>query len=220
MQAFRKFMLSRLLPIMLAGGLTTTARADDWGCQVLLCLANPAGPMAVQQCVPPIQRLYTEVLFAPWWARRPFPTCAMAQSGGTAAGGVSSGAGSWAELKNMPNQCPAGTSLVNGGYVAGAASGAQWVREARESGYAWNVDWSQLYWGGPQYPDENNQYLDRTVCAGGQYAGSFRVIADSESGTWYDVGVYEQVAVLDPPANGGRAIVVYINGSVYRIVRY
>lgn len=32
--------------------------ADDWGCQVMLCMSNPAGPMAVAECVPPMQRLY------------------------------------------------------------------------------------------------------------------------------------------------------------------
>lgn len=34
------------------------AHADEWGCQVLLCLSNPNGPMAVSECVPPISRLF------------------------------------------------------------------------------------------------------------------------------------------------------------------
>lgn len=34
------------------------AKADDWACEVALCISNPAGPMAVSQCVPPIERLY------------------------------------------------------------------------------------------------------------------------------------------------------------------
>ncbi len=38
--------------------LTQSAYADDWGCQVMLCMSNPAGPMAVAECVPPMQRLY------------------------------------------------------------------------------------------------------------------------------------------------------------------
>ena len=38
--------------------LSQSAIADDWGCQVMLCMSNPAGPMAVAECVPPIQRLY------------------------------------------------------------------------------------------------------------------------------------------------------------------
>lgn len=46
------------------------ARADDWGCQVILCLSNPGGPEQYSECVPPIERL--------WRALRrgePFPTC-------------------------------------------------------------------------------------------------------------------------------------------------
>ena len=38
--------------------MTQPAYADDWGCQVMLCMSNPAGPMAVAECVPPMQRLY------------------------------------------------------------------------------------------------------------------------------------------------------------------
>ena len=38
--------------------LTQSAYADDWGCQVMLCMSNPAGPMTVAECVPPMQRLY------------------------------------------------------------------------------------------------------------------------------------------------------------------
>ena len=46
------------------------AYADDWGCQVILCLSNPGGPEQYSECVPPIERL--------WRALRhgdPFPTC-------------------------------------------------------------------------------------------------------------------------------------------------
>ncbi|MFM0487397.1 hypothetical protein [Paraburkholderia graminis] len=47
-----------------------TARADDWGCQVTLCLSNPGGPEQYGECVPPIEKL--------WAALRrgdPFPAC-------------------------------------------------------------------------------------------------------------------------------------------------
>ena len=36
----------------------TAARADEWGCEVLLCMSNPAGPEAASQCVPPMERFY------------------------------------------------------------------------------------------------------------------------------------------------------------------
>lgn len=51
------------------------ARADDWGCQVALCMANPAGPTAVSECVPVMQRLYNALK-----NKRPWPTCDRAQA--------------------------------------------------------------------------------------------------------------------------------------------
>ncbi|RQV59930.1 hypothetical protein DF018_30210 [Burkholderia cenocepacia] len=46
------------------------AHADDWGCQVLLCLSNPGGPEQYGACVPPIERLWSALLHGD-----PFPTC-------------------------------------------------------------------------------------------------------------------------------------------------
>lgn len=34
------------------------ALADDWGCQVLLCLADPRGPETESECKPPIKKLW------------------------------------------------------------------------------------------------------------------------------------------------------------------
>ena len=31
---------------------------DTWACEVALCMANPDGPMAVAECVKPIEKLY------------------------------------------------------------------------------------------------------------------------------------------------------------------
>lgn len=42
----------------------------EWGCEVLLCLANPAGPTAVAACVPPIERLWRELARG-----HAFPSC-------------------------------------------------------------------------------------------------------------------------------------------------
>jgi hypothetical protein len=46
------------------------ARADDWGCKVLLCLSNPGGPEQYSACVPTMEKLWSAL-------RRgdPFPTC-------------------------------------------------------------------------------------------------------------------------------------------------
>lgn len=46
------------------------ARADDWGCQVILCLSNPGGPTQYAECRPPIQKLWRHLAKG-----RSFPTC-------------------------------------------------------------------------------------------------------------------------------------------------
>lgn len=52
---------------VLAPGL---AHADDWGCQVLLCLSNQGGPEQYNACVPPIEKLWNALRHGD-----PFPTC-------------------------------------------------------------------------------------------------------------------------------------------------
>jgi hypothetical protein len=62
----------KLLAVAVLGLAPLAAHADDWACEVVLCLANPAGAMAVSQCVPPIKKLYKELAKG-----HAFPTCNM-----------------------------------------------------------------------------------------------------------------------------------------------
>jgi len=48
----------------------TPGHADDWGCQVLLCLSNPGSPTEYAECVPPITKLWKHLAKG-----RSFPTC-------------------------------------------------------------------------------------------------------------------------------------------------
>ena len=57
-----------------------TVLADQWGCEVLLCLSNPAGPTAVKECEPPIHRLWDHLRDG-----HEFPTCDMAKDGKSSA---------------------------------------------------------------------------------------------------------------------------------------
>lgn len=64
-----------ILPIL--GGLTPTpARADVFGCTVLLCMANPAGWASVPACIQPVQTAMN--LRA---RRQPWPQCPEAAAG-------------------------------------------------------------------------------------------------------------------------------------------
>jgi hypothetical protein len=47
-----------------------SARADEWGCQVILCLSNPGGPTQYGECRPPIEKLWSRLAKG-----HSFPTC-------------------------------------------------------------------------------------------------------------------------------------------------
>lgn len=89
--------LSLLLGASLAAVLPArSARADQWGCQVLLCMSNPSGPEAVSECVPPMQRFYSVLKHG---GSR--PTCH--ESG-------------WSgNIGYQPYTCPQGFDLARGG---------------------------------------------------------------------------------------------------------
>lgn len=70
-----------LVGVLLNVTFTGVAKADDWGCEVLLCLSNPKGPTAVAQCVAPIKKLWRELAKG-----HAFPTCFM--GGGTNGNGT------------------------------------------------------------------------------------------------------------------------------------
>lgn len=73
---------SMTLGLALSAGAFNLAHAQDWGCQVLLCLANPGSPTQYAECVPPISRL--------WDALRrgnAFPTCRGASAATSGTGG-------------------------------------------------------------------------------------------------------------------------------------
>jgi hypothetical protein len=108
----------------------------EWGCEVLLCLANPAGPTAVAACVPPIHHLWRELAKG-----HAFPSCA--EASGTAGrsyaqpvesfydpcpeGSTELPAMNWAELTSpMTTSVPAMRSGMPSSYRA-AAYGVQYL---------------------------------------------------------------------------------------------
>ncbi|PDS59881.1 hypothetical protein CO663_07975 [Rhizobium anhuiense] len=46
------------------------AQANEWGCEVILCLSNPGGPTQFAECRPPIEKLWRELAEG-----HSFPTC-------------------------------------------------------------------------------------------------------------------------------------------------
>ncbi|RZI40374.1 hypothetical protein EGT07_23820 [Herbaspirillum sp. HC18] len=84
------------IALMISIGAPQLALADDWGCEVLLCLANPAGPTAVAECKPPIQKLWKALAKG-----KPFPTCTFLNAAGSpTSDGGNYAAHSWASEYN------------------------------------------------------------------------------------------------------------------------
>lgn len=52
-----------------------TSFADDWGCQVMLCLSDPRGATTEKECVPPMKKLWRHLAQG-----KPFPTCDLVQA--------------------------------------------------------------------------------------------------------------------------------------------
>jgi hypothetical protein len=98
------------------------ALADDWGCQVLLCLANPGGPEQYSACVPPIEKLWTALRHGD-----PFPTCDFNSSLSDLSPSI---------LSAIP-----ASSLANLGSGSGAANVPASSSYCRED---------LLHWGGPE----------------------------------------------------------------------
>lgn len=207
--------LSRILAafsVSFAATFSSAAHADDWGCEVLLCLSNPAGPMAVSQCVPPIKRLYAAI-----FKRKPdpFPTCAMATS--------QNGTRSYAnvEYNNYYDPCPAGTSALPSGSNAVQGTPAQ-IQAQNNAGWWGNGPFTSFSVGigdgAGLYPSEDSP-LGKKVCVGNA-VGTVNVTVGNnwDDRTTYQVGVYDRVAFIDPSLNG-FAIKVFMNNNLYRTIR-
>ena len=170
------------------------ARASDYGCKVLLCLANPASPTAVAECVPPITQLWRDLANIP---PRSFPTCdearpAIAQQNTT-----------WYD------PCPEGTTALDAGVSAlqqGAPDTAAPTAGIGE--------------GGDLTPNSGEGvFLGSKVCVGRQVGQVSVITGSGESMSSALVNVYDQVAILDP-ATSPNVIDVYLNNALYRRVRW
>lgn len=193
------------------------ARADNWGCEVLLCLSNPAGPMAVAQCVPPITRLYRAIFK---WRPDPFPNCIMSN------GSDSSGGGNYAYVAppSYYDACPSGTGAVGlGSYAAvgrppTAAELAKMPPWALQtfiitSGFAQGSGDGSGY-----YPNPDNP-MPTKVCAG-RYLGQSVQITGTRGDDQYSVtvNIYDRVVLIDP-ATDTFNINVMINNDLFRNIR-
>jgi hypothetical protein len=186
----RVFILAAVL--MAAGG---PVRASDHGCTVLLCLANPAGPMAVAECVPPIKKLFRDLARG-----KSFPSCAMA-SAPDAQGGKS-----WAEHgASNYDHCPAGTTALE--------AGAYTMRSGASSSYYVGIG------EGSNVNSSDSGSLPSKTCAGRQIGDSSVIVGEGEAMAMLPVAVYDQVLVVEPSARS-KYIDVYVDSAFLHRVRW
>lgn len=195
----KKLLLGAVLAI--AG---TAAQASEYGCKVLLCLANPAsngGPRGVSECVPPINQLYHDLSRG-----RPFPTCDLADG--------NNGRSYARQVYDPYDPCPQGTQP--------ATTGVFVVQGTRSTGPA-NVFYGassgnfsvvgQPAMSQQQVGERSNDYGPR-ACIGTQ-------IGQYHYGGWddgYDVLVFDRVTWQRPQSPA--AIDVWVDGQFQQRVRY
>lgn len=184
------FTLILSLSIALVMLFSRTVNASDYGCKVLLCLADPRGPTTESECEPPIEQLRQDLRDG-----KGFPTCEMA--GGNGKGSFAKQGSGWYDdcppgSKPLPQNKNAMVKGRNDPPVTGIGDGKM------VGGYT------------PFKPIQNK------VCV---YGDPLETVI---YGPWNDrkiVSVYTNM-VLIPPAKTSNFIDVYVDGQVYRRVRW
>lgn len=180
---------------------------SDWGCEVLLCMANPNGPTAVNECRPPIERLWRHLARG-----HAFPTCNMSN------GQDSRTAGTWVQPgANYYNLCPAGTRPLTSGAYALASGAGGGGRPVILQGFG---DGSGMW---PNWDSRmGNSVLPPMACVG-TVVGTQQVwhtVPGTRGDDYVQITVnsYDNL-VIQQPTGSPRIFDVYINNQVYHRAR-
>ena len=192
-----------LLGALLAGS-ALVANASEYGCTVLLCLANPNGPRAVADCVPPVNKLFHDLARG-----RAFPTCDLASAPG-AAGGIS-----WAQRgSSYYDICPAGTTALDAGSYAiqGGATPLSWGSATLYTGIGEGDGLSPGSGSGAVA-------LSSKVCVGRKVTDIWITTGSGQDMDSVPATVFDRVVLLDPQGSP-NIIDVYVNAVLYSRVRW
>lgn len=189
-----------------ASWLTNVAHADDYGCKVLLCLANPNGPKAVSECVPPINQLFYDLSH-----RRPFPTCDQANAPD------GQGGRSWAQPgMSYYDPCPAGTTaLPSSTYAVQGGLKPPGTPQFGSTYYTGIGEGDGLQ---PTSGDGVSPMAGK-VCVGNQLGSTVISTGNGDDFSSFTAGVYDRVVMLDAQGSP-RIIDVFVDSTLYRRVRW
>lgn len=195
-----------ILALALAGtAWSLGAHADEWGCKVLLCMADPRGPRTEAECNPPIDRLEAHLRHGGSW-----PTCDEAK-------GQQQG-DSWVQPVWDPyDPCPAGTRAAQRGAYVVQGTRVQGM-PARWAGWASARDWTLS--SEPAPSEATAPGSGERACVGTRL-GEFWVGNQDSEGSQdqgYTVAVFDRV--VWQARKNPRAADVYINGQWYERTRW
>lgn len=189
-------------PFAMATLCVEPVNAADWGCEVLLCLSNPAGPTAVKECKPPIHRLWDHLRHG-----HEFPTCDMAKS--------DKGRSFPKQGFNYYDRCPLGTQALAKGERAVAGSKLNHVGILRGTAATGTVE---VGIGNGDGFSNWNRYSrpQRKTCVAAKVGVTWQ---SNDGRTRYPVTIYDRI-VNFPPHSSPNIIDIYINDAFYQRVRW
>jgi hypothetical protein len=196
---------------------TTPAQASEHGCVCLLCLANPAGPMAVASCVADITQLFDDLIHL-----HPFPECEMSGNSNAQQG------------YSYYDACPSGTSaLASGAYAIQGTPGQEYSQVnsffggfGGNGGYVGENYYTGIGTGEGYNPfqmnsDSSSLFAQPTTktCVGNQIGTTSIPVSNGDGSTYLQVGVYDNLVAMSPVSQP-RYIDVFVDGQLYRRVRW
>lgn len=193
---------------LLAATISPAALAQDsnYGCKVLLCLANPQGPRAVAECVDDINRLYRDL-----HRGRPMPRCEMAQAN------ASAGTVEAVQRRVWHDECPAGTSSLALGARAVQGSAPPGGVAVSYDPYSYGTPFVGIGDTSGEVAGEFGTFVQQKVCVGNR-VGTAIVYSGGDGGA-ESFDIYDRIVVIDP-APTPDVIDVLINGQLNNRVRY
>jgi len=203
------FILTAPMVATPAGSADIPQGTHDWGCEVLLCLSNPAGPTAVAPCVPPIHKLWHELARG-----HAFPSCTMATG--------PNGSSYAKQGTTYYDHCPLGTSELAPGQLAQLAapmppstpatpSGMQSTYAAGSSDFTYTGIGSGDGFGTPG----DGYVLPPKVCVAEPHGS--KVVWSGDTAT--TVGLYD-IVYVSPAQPSNQTIDVYIDDAYWQTVRW
>lgn len=187
------------------------AKADDYGCRVLMCMSNPHGPMAENECRPPIQKFIMGQAKKP---KDPQPTCEEAQNTSM-------------QMAMRPyDQCPVGTSTLGQNAEAIQLSPQLYAQLLQQLKPTPNRPWERTVVEMPADTKvmrgigEGSTNDSRNKVCVGQRLGpiSFKVGTDDEA-VVMTVDVFDRLTTMAPAATP-RVMDIFVDQKLFRSVRF